>query len=438
VGAVRRYSLVGARVEERVVGMFDLIASRAGALQRLEAFAPQAGAAYAYRRNFDHGPEGEPETSRLSPVLQRRILSEEEVLRRTLEIHAPAECEKFAQEVVWRTYWKGWLEYHPSVWENYRRDVAEIASHVDSPIYRRAIEGKTGIEPFDQWRQELAENGFLHNHTRMWFASIWIFTLRLPWQLGAELFLRELLDADAASNTLSWRWVAGLHTRGKHYVARADNIEKYTGGRFLPKNQLNENPLPLTEDEAPPLLATLPAFTEEHLPTGKLGLLVHPEDFSVEQTSLGSIAFDSIALLPRVAVKSTPAVETFESLAERDVRLRLQGHFRTTPLTVIDEKGFLEWSQGLDGVVVMEPWIGSLRDQLARWLDLSKRPQWRGRRVYDLELIPHATKGYFQFRKCLPQWLEANRANSAPGAVRFRSSLPILCRANAMTSRLEN
>ena len=43
----------------------------------------------------------------------------------------------------------------------------------------------------------------------MWFASIWIFTLKLPWQKGAEFFLRELYDGDAASNTLSWRWVAG-------------------------------------------------------------------------------------------------------------------------------------------------------------------------------------------------------------------------------------
>jgi deoxyribodipyrimidine photo-lyase len=422
VGAVRRYSLVGARVEERVLGMFDLIASRAGASQRFEAFAPQAGAAYAYRRNFDHGPEREPETSRLSPALQRRILSEEEVLRRTLEIHSPAECEKFAQEVVWRTYWKGWLEYHPSVWENYRRDVSKLAGHFASKIYLNALEGKTGIEPFDQWRQELAENGFLHNHTRMWFASIWIFTLGLPWQLGAELFLRELLDADAASNTLSWRWVAGLQTRGKHYVARAENIAKYTGGRFLPTNQLNENPLPITGEEAPPLLASLPAFTEELLPNGKLGLLVHPEDFSVEQTSLGAMAFDSIALLPRLSQNRTLAVENFESLAERDVVLRLQSHFRKTLLTLIDEKGFLEWSQGLDGVVVMEPWIGPLRDQLARWLETSKCPQWLGRRVYDLELIPHATRGYFQFRKYLPRWLDANSLNAALGVVRFRSA----------------
>jgi deoxyribodipyrimidine photo-lyase len=66
----------------------------------------------------------------------------------------------------------------------------------------------------------------------MWFASIWIFTLGLPWRIGADFFYRHLLDGDAASNTLSWRWVAGLHTRGKAYAAESWNIEKFTGGRF--------------------------------------------------------------------------------------------------------------------------------------------------------------------------------------------------------------
>jgi hypothetical protein len=66
----------------------------------------------------------------------------------------------------------------------------------------------------------------------MWFASIWIFTLGLPWQLGAQFFLEHLYDGDAASNTLSWKWVAGLQTKGKHYIARPDNIQKFTNGRY--------------------------------------------------------------------------------------------------------------------------------------------------------------------------------------------------------------
>jgi hypothetical protein len=97
--------------------------------------------------------------------------------------------------------------------------------------YAEATEGRTGIAAFDTWAHELVATGYLHNHARMWFASIWIFTLKLDWRLGADFFLRHLMDGDAASNTLSWRWVGGLHTKGKHYLARADNIARYTAGR---------------------------------------------------------------------------------------------------------------------------------------------------------------------------------------------------------------
>ena len=69
----------------------------------------------------------------------------------------------------------------------------------------------------------------------MWYASIWIHTLKMPWYLGADLFLNNLLDGDPASNTLSWRWVAGIQTKGKAYLAKDWNIEKFTKNRFNPK-----------------------------------------------------------------------------------------------------------------------------------------------------------------------------------------------------------
>jgi hypothetical protein len=92
------------------------------------------------------------------------------------------------------------------------------------------------------------ENNYLHNHTRMWFASIWIFTLELPWQLGAEFFMQHLYDGDAASNTLGWRWVAGVQTQGKHYLASEWNIKKFTNNRFQ-NIQLNENASPIFSDK---------------------------------------------------------------------------------------------------------------------------------------------------------------------------------------------
>ena len=67
----------------------------------------------------------------------------------------------------------------------------------------------------------------------MWFASIWIHYLQIPWELGQKFFYENLLDGDVASNLLSWRWVAGLQTLGKKYIATEENINKYTNNRYL-------------------------------------------------------------------------------------------------------------------------------------------------------------------------------------------------------------
>ena len=95
------------------------------------------------------------------------------------------------------------------------------------------LDGNTNIEPFNEWVKLLKSNGYLHNHVRMWFASIWIHYLEIPWQLGCNFLYENLLDGDVASNLLSWRWVAGLQTFGKKYIATEENINKYTNNRYL-------------------------------------------------------------------------------------------------------------------------------------------------------------------------------------------------------------
>ena len=231
--------------------------TRAQALDRLHAFAPKMGRVYADGRNHDLGPGDRGNVSMLSPFLRRRLISEAEAVATAHAHHSASSCEKFVQEVVWRTYFKGWLEHRPSVWTGYaaglRRDLDQLERYADLRArYEAAVTGGTGIAPFDAWAAELPATGYLHNHARMWFASIWIFTLGLPWRLGADFFLRHLLDGDPASNTLGWRWVAGLHTPGKNYVARSSNITKYTGGRFGGVHGLAADPAPLDDDPNPP------------------------------------------------------------------------------------------------------------------------------------------------------------------------------------------
>ncbi|MFM8820110.1 MAG: FAD-binding domain-containing protein, partial [Phenylobacterium sp.] len=206
--------------------------TREAALERLARFVPRAGRDYAQGRNLDPGPGRPGAVSQLSPYLRHRVITEAEVVEAVLARHGPAEAEKFIQEVVWRTYWKGWLEMRPAVWTRFLEARDRVRDDfVGLKTLTEAEAGRTGVEGFDDWARELVQTGYLHNHARMWFASIWIFTLRLPWALGADFFLRHLIDADPASNTLSWRWVAGLQTPGKTYLATRENIARFTEGR---------------------------------------------------------------------------------------------------------------------------------------------------------------------------------------------------------------
>ncbi len=217
--------------------------SREGALKQLDAFINSELANYSFKRNFDFGPKDKSNVSCLSPYISHRLITEYEVAKTVLTKFPYQKVEKYIQEIFWRVYWKGWLELRPQVWTDFIEDLKGLK---EDENYNKVINGETQIECFNDWVKELKENNYLHNHTRMWFASIWIFTLNLPWQKGAEFFMKHLYDGDAASNTLSWRWVAGLQTKGKHYVAQSWNISKFTNNKY--KNlKLNENALPITD-----------------------------------------------------------------------------------------------------------------------------------------------------------------------------------------------
>jgi hypothetical protein len=224
-------------------------ASRAKAVDKLNDFVENNLSEYSKLRNFDFGPDDRSNISCLSPYITHGVINELEVIDKSLKKFSFAKNEKFIQEVLWRVYWKGWLELRPNVWSDYLVELNNLRNEFKSnQNYLNAIEGKTNIECFNQWVKELKENNYLHNHTRMWFASIWIFTLELPWQLGAEFFMQHLYDGDAASNTLGWRWVAGIQTQGKHYLASEWNIRKFTNNRFQ-NIQLNENASPIFSDK---------------------------------------------------------------------------------------------------------------------------------------------------------------------------------------------
>ncbi|MEC3860407.1 FAD-binding domain-containing protein [Mesobacterium sp. TK19101] len=385
-----------------------LAPTRTAALERLHDFLPRAGR-YAADRNFDFGPGHHRSVSQLSPYLRHRLITEEEVLRAVLGRFSPKTVDKFLQEVFWRAYWKGWLEMRPGVWHAYRAGVLRALDRVQSEAglrarWQAACSGTTGIDAFDHWARELADTGYLHNHARMWFASIWIFTLRLPWELGADFFLRHLLDGDPASNTLSWRWVAGLQTRGKHYVARSDNIARYTEGRFRPVG-LEASPAPLSGADHPPRRA-LPAA--DGVAPGKPALLVLHEDdlhpgflFDAGLSPVATVTLETTdAISPLVP---SALLRAFKTGAMQDVTQRWADRLGpVAPAHTAAELLVLARAHGAQEIVTAYAPTGPVAEVLDRVTDLPVR---RVRRPYDSAAWPHATHGFFRFKDHIPALL---------------------------------
>ncbi|MEX5729716.1 deoxyribodipyrimidine photo-lyase [Rhodovulum iodosum] len=389
--------------------------TRAAALDRLKAFVPKAGRAYAARRNYDLGPEGHADVSTLSPWLRHRAVTEEEVLRAVLARHSAQASGKFVQEVFWRTYWKGWLEMRPAVWADYRRGLRHAVNRVQTEAgLRRAWEdactGATGIAAFDHWARELTETGYLHNHARMWAASIWIFTLRLPWELGADFFLRHLLDGDPASNTLSWRWVAGLQTHGKHYLARPDNIARYTEGRFRPGAELATGAAPLDGPPHPPRQAApVPAPLPAETP---IGLLLTEEDLSPGWLLAEGLTPRASAVLLSPAGRSplavASAVEGFTKALAEDAVARHAGRLGALGPVTDDPAEIARWArqEKLAGLVTPYAPVGPVAAALDR-LEQDGIALHRALRAFDARAWPHATHGFFRFKDRIPDLVDA-------------------------------
>ena len=397
----------------------QMTATRAEAQARLERFAPNMGRDYAQGRNFDRGAGAHRDVSMLSPYIRRRLLTEQEVIATAIKSQGAEASAKFIDEVIWRSYFKGWLEQRPEVWDSYaaglRQDLAKMQG--DAGL-RHAIHsaetGQTGLSYFDSWALELIETGYLHNHARMWFASIWIFSLKLPWRVGADFFLRHLLDGDPASNTLSWRWVAGLHTRGKPYVAQADNIARFTNERFVPRAQeLTQNAAGLEALEPDGLPACKaprsPLAPQSHLPTA---LLLTEEDCRIEDFPIEDLICTTAATLAASPLRSPREVARlvvqFEAGALADVAQRSGVAVSSMALGAPSDLAQWALQSGAEQIVTPYVPVGPLREWLLRAkpeLDAAGISLAEWRRDWDAMIWPYATAGFFKVKKQIPKFL---------------------------------
>ncbi len=393
------------------------IPTREAGLKRLKEFAPLAGETYSNERNFDFSSTKKNSVSALSPWIKHRLITEEEVLIEILKYHSPHSAMKFIQEVFWRGYFKGWLEQHPTVWSHHNEKLIKEYTKLENnkfikENYMSAINGETGIECFDFWCEQLKSTGYLHNHVRMWFASIWVFTLKLPMELGADFFMLHLIDADAASNTLSWRWVSGLHTKGKAYAARASNIEKFTNGQFNPSGQLVEDISPLTENIDHPLVS-LPQLDKSIQKDAVL--LVTEEDCSPE-TSLETKDLE-VEILPLYLEKKYPrwiqpnnSVRFFSNTAVQNTCQRL-GQLGVEKIdktkwtdTILEASDRL----GTKNIIIPKVPVGAVKSKLRKVKkNLAEHDIYiyEHYKNYDMYTWQHASKGFFKLKKQIPNIL---------------------------------
>ena len=372
------------------------------ALHHLEQFAENNLGRYGVERNFDYGPSNRDNTSNLSKYITHRVINECEVIQSAYRKFSFKKIEKFIQEVLWRTYWKGWLEMRPQVWQDYIQDLSELTIETKTLNYQNAINGKTSISCFNDWVIELKEHGYLHNHARMWFASIWIFTLNLPWQLGSDFFLKHLLDGDPASNTLSWRWVAGLHTKGKHYLATEWNINKFSTKKY---NNLHLNEKANSKIENKNYI--IKALKYDDISAKKSLFLYHNLDsslFNVDSINkdyiYGLIDFSSILQNQNYSYQ----VLEFKNKINNDLRREIKNKFNSEIYvqTTEDIQKIIS-EKNIEQIIFPYIPIGYENDYIHKLKkNFSIKYQVRD---YDKFCWQFSTKGYFAFKEQIPKIL---------------------------------
>ena len=376
----------------------NIIIDRDLLIKKFEKFCNDELRNYSSNRNFDLGSPHN-NVSKLSPFITRRFIDEKKILLTTLKFHEINKIEKFVEEVFWRTYWKGWLESHPWVFHDYEKDNQFLE-----------IPAKSGIKCFDHWTEELVETGYLHNHARMWYASIWIFTLNKSWKLGANFFKQHLLDFCPASNTLGWRWVAGLQTVGKHYLARANNINFYTKNKFNPLNQLNEKASSILSDNLNG--KAINPISNKFIDVTKMkevGLVLNHNDLSLNYLlEEKNINHKGCIFLQNENIFKSKVILKFEKKLIENI---VNNH--TDYELILNFDQLISWSKRkkIKNLIFPFETVGNIilnKKDLLNRLDKENINFIFYMRDWDRHAYPHATKGFFNFKKNISYLLRLN------------------------------
>ena len=371
--------------------------TRIEAKKNLTYFIEEKLVNYSKLRNFKIDIDDKTTTSNLSPYITHGILSENEVIRESLKKHSYLTSEKFIQEILWRIYWRGWLELRPQVWKNYLKNLKKLKDEFkDNRKYIQVTEGNSNIECFNDWVKELKESNYLHNHARMWFASIWIFTFNLPWELGAAFFMKYLYDGDTASNTLSWRWVAGIQTKGKHYLAKEWNIKKFTNEKYK-KIAINENALPIKENIE---YSIINKELKNQKIEGNKKLLIFENNLFFENSEYNDKIFEKIIIVKNDNRKNSlcKKVINFKNDLINDQLNRLNKKSISCDIINIDDIKKIK-----EDFYIFYPYVGENLDFIK--LNNLTKVNFLYREI-DLFAWQYCNKGFFNFKNYIPKIIQ--------------------------------
>ena len=348
---------------------------------------------YSYLRNYDFGPNKNSSVSKLSPYISHRILLEYDLIKDIKNKYNGDNVNKFIEEVYWRIYWKGWLENKPCIWENF---ITKKVDNYDFNNYKMAVNGETNIPYFNSWVKELKTYNYLHNHTRMWFASTWIFVLGLPWELGARFFFKYLYDGDAASNLLSWRWVGGLQTKGKRYLFSPQNLKKFSNGRFSANNISNQDIL--LEDDFEVIISN--EIYHSNMQKSSNTLIMFEND--LHENSLKKIISKYQKVFLIELDKKHRQIEISDSVAQFKQNLRDEFLLKFSNIEMISSLLLKDKLKGISSVDLIYPSIGDNYDFIKSLRENNKFIVKNLVRPEDLYAWKFAKRGFYKFKENIP------------------------------------
>ena len=227
-----------------------------GRTQALLALARADIKAYARTRNHLRG-----DVTRLSPYFRHGMISLREAADDAI-VRAKSNAHKFVFELAWRDFWRRvWSERGDSIRANIEQPKVRLGNAKLPDDIRT---GSTGLRCMDTFVRDLVDDGYVHNHARMWFASYVVHHRKIDWREAADWYYQELLDGDWASNHLSWQWVGSTFS-AKPYFFNKENLVRYTDGALC-QGCKAQCPFDDTYENLEHELFKTPAFVPQNFP----------------------------------------------------------------------------------------------------------------------------------------------------------------------------